>query len=269
MKVADIGGRRLHYALTGPEGGPTLVMVNSLGTDFRLWDGFLPHLAPGWRVLRWDFAGHGLSEAMEGPCTIARHADDLAALMDMAGIGQAVLFGVSVGGQIGQQIAVTRPDRVRGLIAADTAAKIGDAASWGARIAAVRDKGLGGMADAILERWFPAAWRDAHPAELSLWRMMLSRQSAEGYVATCEALRDADLTASSARIACPTLVIAGLEDGSTPPHLVRGLARLISGARLAEIPGAGHLPMADAPEAVAAAVTPFLADLASQTRTVG
>lgn len=261
MQVADIGGRRLHYALTGPEDGPALVLANSLGTDFRLWDAFLPHLPPGWRVLRWDFAGHGLSEAMEGGCAIARHADDLAALMDAAGIGRAAVFGVSVGGQIGQQIAASRPERVRALIAADTAAKIGDAASWAARIAAVRDKGMEGMADAILERWFPAAWRGAHPAELSLWRMMLSRQSAEGYIATCEALRDADLSAQSARIACPTLVIAGLEDGSTPPDLVRGLARLIPGARLAEIPGAGHLPMADAPAAVAAAVNPFLATL--------
>lgn len=261
MQVADIGGRRLHYALTGPQDGPALVLVNSLGTDFRLWDAFLPHLAPGWRVLRWDFAGHGLSEPMAGPCAIARHADDLAALMDHAGLTTAAVFGVSVGGQIGQQIAATRPGRVRALIAADTAAKIGDADFWAARIAAVREAGLAGMADAVLERWFPAAWRAAHPAELALWRMMLSRQSAEGYVATCEALRDADLTGQSRSIAAPTLVIAGLEDGSTPPELVRGLARLIPGARLAEIPGAGHLPMADAPAAVAAAVNPFLASL--------
>jgi 3-oxoadipate enol-lactonase len=261
MQVADIGGRRLHFALTGPQDGPALALVNSLGTDFRLWDAFLPYLAAGWRVLRWDFAGHGLSEPMDGACTIARHADDLAALMDAVGIGRAAVFGVSVGGQIGQQIAATRPDRVRGLIAADTAAKIGDATSWAARIAAVREQGLGGMADTILERWFPADWRAAHPADLALWRMMLTRQSADGYVATCEALRDADLTDQSARIACPTLVIAGLEDGSTPPDLVRGLARLIPGARLAEIAGAGHLPMADAPEAVAAAVNPFLASL--------
>jgi 3-oxoadipate enol-lactonase len=261
MQVADIGGRRLHHAATGPGGGPALALVNSLGTDFRLWDAFLPHLAPGWRVLRWDFAGHGLSEPMDGPCSIARHADDLAALMDAAGMARAAVFGVSVGGQIAQQFAATRPDRVRGLIAADTAAKIGDAESWAARIGAVRAQGLVGMADTILERWFPASWRAAHPAELALWRMMLARQSVDGYVATCEALRDADLTAQSARIAVPTLVIAGLEDGSTPPDLVRGLARLIPGARLAEIPGAGHLPMADAPEAVAAVVNPFLAAL--------
>jgi 3-oxoadipate enol-lactonase len=261
MQVADIGGRRLHHALTGPEGGPALVLVNSLGTDFRLWDAFLPHLAPDWRVLRWDFAGHGLSEPMDGPCTIARHAADLAALMDAVGIGRAAVFGVSVGGQIAQQLAATRPERVRGLIAADTAARIGDGESWAARIGAVREKGLGGMAETILERWFPAPWRATHPAELALWRMMLTRQSVAGYVATCEALRDADLTAQSARIAVPTLVIAGLEDGSTPPDLVRGLARLIPGARLAEIPGAGHLPMADAPEAVAAVVNPFLAAL--------
>lgn len=259
MQVADIGGRRLHFALSGPEAGPALVLVNSLGTDFRLWDSFLPHLAAGWRVLRWDFAGHGLSEPMDGPCSIARHGEDLAALMQAAGLGRAVVFGVSVGGQIGQQIAAARPELVRALIAADTAAKIGDSASWAARISAVRETGMAGMADIILERWFPEKWRAAHPAELALWRMMLSRQSAEGYIATCEALRDADLTAQSAGIAVPTLVIAGLEDSSTPPDLVRGLARLVPDALLAEIPGAGHLPMVDAPAAVAAAVNPFLA----------
>jgi 3-oxoadipate enol-lactonase len=261
MQVADIGGRRLHCALTGPQDGPALVLVNSLGTDFRLWDAFLPHLAPGWRVLRWDLAGHGLSDPMDGRCTIARHADDLARLMDAHGIGRAAVFGVSVGGQIGQQIAATRPGRVRGLVAADTAARIGDAATWAARIAAVRETGLAGMAETVLERWFPAAWRDENPAELALWRMMLTRQSPEGYIATCEALRDADLTEQSRTIIAPTLVIAGLEDGSTPPDLVRGLAALVPGARLAEIPGAGHLPMADAPAAVAAVVNPFLAGL--------
>jgi pimeloyl-ACP methyl ester carboxylesterase len=156
MQVADIGGRRLHFALTGPEGGPALALVNSLGTDFRLWDAFLPHLEPGWRVLRWDFAGHWLSEPMDGPCAIARHADDLSALMDAVGMPRAAVLGVSVGAQIAQAIAATRPERVRGLIAADTAAKIGDADSWAARIDAVREKGLGGMAASAPRE---AVWR--------------------------------------------------------------------------------------------------------------
>jgi 3-oxoadipate enol-lactonase len=261
MQVADIGGRRLHYALDGPEGAPALVFANSLGTDFRLWDGLLPHLAGPWRVLRWDKAGHGLSEPVAGRCTIAGHAADLAALMRHAGIGRAVIFGVSVGGMIAQALAAAEPARVRGLVLADTAARIGTEASWAERIGAVQARGMAGMADAILERWFPASWRAAHPAELALWRMMLVRQPAEGYVATCEALRDADLTASSAALRVPALVLGGSEDGSTPPALVRGLSDLVPGARFALIEGAGHLPMVDAPEAVAALVNPFLAGL--------
>lgn len=261
MQVADIGGRRLHHALSGPEGAPALVLVNSLGTDLRLWDGFLPHLAGRWRVLRWDFAGHGLSEPMTGRYSIEGHAADLAALMRICGIGRAAVLGVSVGGLIAQALATAEPSMVRGLVLADTAAKIGNSASWNDRIGDIRARGMAGIAEVILERWFPTAWRAAHPAELALWRMMVARQPADGYIGTCEAIRDADLTDAAARIAAPALVIAGLEDKATPPELVRGLARLIPQALLAEIEGAGHLPMVDAPEAMAAAVNPFLGSL--------
>ena len=103
MRAARIGGHVLHYRLDGPwakEGdGPILVFSNSLGTDLRVWDPLLPHLPPSWRLLRYDTAGHGLSEH-PGPYSIAEHARDLLGLMDRLEISHAVVVGLSVGGQI-------------------------------------------------------------------------------------------------------------------------------------------------------------------------
>lgn len=262
MQVAEINGQHLHYALTGPKDAPAMVLINSLGTDFRLWDVFVPRLGGAWRLLRYDKRGHGLSSQPEGPTTIARHAADLAGLMEALGLSRAVLFGVSVGGMIAMAQALATPASVRALILADTAARIGDADLWEARIAQVRAEGLAAMAPAILERWFPPSFHAARPAELALWRAMVSRQPPEGYAATSAALRDADLRAACGNLRVPTLVIAGAHDKATPPELVRGLAASIPGAIYAEIAEAGHLPMADAPEALAAIVNPFLTGLA-------
>ena len=201
MRAAQVEGGWLHHEVSGPGDAPPLVLVNSLGTDLRLWDVLLARLQHPWRVLRYDKRGHGLSSAAEGDWTVERHAADLLALMDATGIERAALFGVSVGGLIAQAVAAAAPARVHALVLACTAARIGDAALWAARIEEVRVRGLPAMSEAVMERWFSAAWRDAEPGPLALWRAMLERQLPEGYAATCAALRDADLTEAAARIA--------------------------------------------------------------------
>jgi 3-oxoadipate enol-lactonase len=155
--------------------------------------------------------------------------------------------GVSIGGMIAQQAALRSAGRIKVLVPCDTAAKIGDAASWNARIEAVEKGGLGAIADAVMERWFPPEYRRTRPDELGGWRNMLLRTPAKGYAAACAALRDADLRTETPKIDVPTLFVAGSEDGSTPPDLVRESALLIPGARFEVIEGAGHLPCLDHP----------------------
>lgn len=245
----------LHAHVDGPEDGPAVVYANSLGTDLRLWDRVLPMLPKGLRHIRYDKRGHGLS-AIGGGARIDDHADDAIAVIEAFARGPVVFVGLSIGGLIGQVVAHRRPELVRALVLSNTAAKLGTAESWQTRINAVIEGGLDSIADAVMERWFAAPFR-ATP-ELALWRAMLARTSARGYTAACAALASADQTAATATLRLPTLVIAGSEDGASPPAVVKATADLIPGATFHEIPGAGHLPCVESPAAWAALVAPFL-----------
>ena len=237
--------------------GPTMVFANSLGTDLRLWDAVLP-LLPGWRLVRFDKPGHGLSD-MGGAVSVESMAEDAAALIEDLGGGPVVFVGLSIGGLIGQALASARPDLLRGLVLANTAARLGTADSWQARIDAVTGPGLASIADAVMERWFSAAFR-ASP-RMAPWRTMLIRTPAEGYAAACRALATADRTEATRRLTLPTLVIAGSEDGAAPPEVVEATAALIPGARYHLIPGVGHLPPVEAPDAFARCLAAFLQEI--------
>ncbi|QYK41372.1 MAG: 3-oxoadipate enol-lactonase [Paracoccaceae bacterium] len=234
--------------------GPLVLFANSLGTDLRLWDDVLPLLPSGLRFARFDKPGHGLSD-LAPEVTIDSLADDAAALITDAG-QSAVVVGLSIGGQIAQAVAARRPDLVRAIVLSNTAARLGSAESWQARIAAVSASGIEGIADAVLDRWFAAPFR--HSDACAPWRAMLTRTPATGYIAACRALAASDLAATTAALRRPAMVIAGEHDGASPPDLVRATADLIPGAAFHVIPGAGHLPPVETPAAFAALLSPFL-----------
>ena len=244
----------MHYRSDGASAGPTVVFANSLGTDLRLWDAVLPLLPAGLRFVRHDKRGHGLSD-LGGAASVADLADDAAALIEALG-GPVVFVGLSIGGLIAQTLAARRPDLLRAVVISNSAAKLGTAESWAARVAAVQSQGMAGIADAVLERWFAPAFR-ASPA-VTPWRNMMIRTPAEGYIAACGALAGADQTEATRALRLPALVIAGEMDGSTPPDLVRATADLIEGSAFHIIPGTGHLPCVEDPAAYAAILSPFL-----------
>lgn len=258
MQAVTVNGVTLHYRTDGPPEGPAVVLLNSLGTDLRLWERVMPPLTARLRVVRHDQRGHGLSACPAGPYTIDLLAGDVAALLDHLGIARAAVVGLSVGGMIAQALAAARPDRVAALVLCNTGHRIGPPTLWDERIAAIRQGGIEVAADAILARWFAEAFCKARPDELAVWRAMLSRTPLEGYLATCAAIRDADLGAVAPTIAVPTLCVAGSQDQATPPALVSELAALIPGARYVEIDGAGHLPCVDKADVLAGHIVDFL-----------
>jgi len=260
MHFARLNGVTLHYEVTGDVAHrPALVFVNSLGSDLRIWRAVIDRLAGEYAMLAYDLRGHGLSDLGPLPLTIVDHATDLAALIEHVGMRRAIVCGVSAGGQVALALAAARPDLLRALVLCDTAAVIGTAAYWDARIANIEAGGLDAVADAVLERWFTAAFRRPENPAYAGYRNMFVRQSAAGYIATARAVRDADLVAPAGRLALPTLCLAGEADTSTPPALVENLARLIPGARFELIEGAGHLPCIEQPAAFCDAVRAFLA----------
>lgn len=250
----------LHIRIDGPEGAPAVVFSNSLGTDLRLWDAVLPLLPSDLRIVRYDKRGHGLSDHAGG-MKIEDHAADAIAVIEATGHGPVVFVGLSIGGLIGQVVASQRPDLVRALVLSNTAARLGTAESWQARIDAVTADGLALIADAVMDRWFAEPFRTS-PA-CALWRNMLLRTSVEGYIAACHALASADQRGATAALRLPTLVIAGSEDGASPPDLVQATADLILGAAYRVLPGAGHLPCVETPAAWSAIVSPFLKEHAN------
>lgn len=254
MQVLTRPWGAMHYRTCGAASGPTVVFANSLGTDLRLWDALLPLLPGGLRFVCYDKRGHGLSD-LGGPVTAADLADDAAALIDHVG-GPVVFVGLSIGGLIAQTLAARHPALVKAVVISNSAAKLGTAETWQARIDAVRAHGLASIADAVMERWFAPAFRTS-PA-VTPWRNMMIRTPADGYIAACGALAAADQTEATRALRLPALVIAGAEDGSTPPALVRTTAELIPGSGFHIIPGTGHLPCVEDPAAYAAILSPFL-----------
>ncbi|MEY8837650.1 3-oxoadipate enol-lactonase [Cribrihabitans sp. XS_ASV171] len=259
MQIAELGDVQLHYRVDGdPEGAP-VVFANSLGTDLRLWDAVLPLLPDGLRFIRYDKRGHGLSSLPRAPYSMGSLVRDVEALLDHLQVRDCVFVGLSIGGMIAQGLAVKRLDLVRAVVLSNTGAKIGTTAMWEERIAAVQDHGIEPMADGIMERWFSKGFR-ATP-ELELWRNMLVRQPAEGYAGCSAAISGTDFYTPTSGLRLPALGIAGSEDGSTPPDLVRETVELIPGSRFHLIRKAGHLPCVEQPEEYAEVLTGFLREI--------
>ena len=262
-RFAAIGSHTLHYRLDGQAMvmATPLVFINSLGSDLRIWDGLIANFTERFALVRYDQRGHGLSDCPPGPYTLHDHTDDLAGLLAQLQAPPAILIGVSVGGLIALDFAHQYPERVRALVLCDTGAKIGTAAYWAERSTAVRQGGLAPLAPMILARWFSSTFAATAPAAYRGYANMLTRTPIEGYAATCDALRDADLRDVVQRINIPALVLCGEEDLATPPSLGRELAAALPNAHFALIPKAGHLPSLEQPQAVAVAIQHFLEEL--------
>jgi len=258
MQMVELNGIAVHYADQGDPNGAPVVFSNSLGTDFRLWDQLMPHLPKGLRLIRYDTRGHGLTAAPDGDYFMGDLVGDAAALLDHLNVKNCIFVGLSIGGMIAQGLAAERLDLVRGMVLSNTAAKIGTPAMWQDRMEAVRKGGIAALEAAILERWLSPRWRRENPVELAGWRHMLCRTPVDGYLGCSAAIAETDLFDSTARLTLPTLAIAGSEDGSTPPDLVRETADLVKGSKFHLIRGAGHLPCVEQPEEYAAVLTTFL-----------
>ena len=258
MSFARIDGTVIHYRHREGAGLP-VVFLNSLGTDFRIWDEVIALLPADLPLLLMDKPGHGLSQT--APVGMDGYADGVAGLMSHVGIDRALICGVSIGGMIAQNFALLHPAKVAGLILSNTAAKLGDARAWQERLDTLDRVGLEGMADAVLERWFSPGFLEGRPVDLEGYRAMLTRTPAKGYAAACAAIRDTDLRDRVGRIDRPTLCLAGGEDLATPPDIVHGLADSIPGATCRDIPDVGHLPMIEAPRIVADAILEHYARL--------
>jgi 3-oxoadipate enol-lactonase len=252
------GTVRIHGQIDGVDHpiAPTIVFANSLGTTLALWRKVLPLLPDGLRIIRYDLRGHGQSDIVDAPYTMGQLISDAAAICDAADVTDAMFVGLSVGGMIGQGLAVKRPDLIRSLVLSNTAAKIGNAQLWDDRIAAVHAGGMAALADTIMPRWFGRDF--VNTPEIAPWHDMVSAVNPQGYAGVCAAIAGTDFYTPTSGLRIPTLGIAGGQDGATPADLVRETVDLIPGSQFKVMPRCGHLPCAEDPISYAESLTEFM-----------
>lgn len=241
----------------------TVVLSHALGCDMDMWDGLANALAADCRVICYDHRGHGGSDAPPGPYTMAELADDAARLLDELDTGPVVWVGLSMGGMVGQELALRHPRLVAALVVANSTSGYPDAARamWSERIAKVEREGVEAIADAVMGRYFDDAFRAANPATVARFRRRVASTDAVGYAGCCAAVAGVDTTGRLARIAVPTLVIAGERDAGTPPAMSETIAAGVEDARLAVIPDATHLSAIEQPARFNGLVREFIGGL--------
>lgn len=262
MPFAEINNTRLFYRLEGRSDLPALVLSHSLGCDHGMWAPQMPDLLQHFQVLRYDTRGHGASAVADGNYTLDQLGQDVLALAEKLNLEKFAFCGLSMGGAVGQWLAINAPQRLTALVLANTSPKFGTPDIWDARRKAVLEGGMQAVVDAIMQRFFSADKQDTTWAQST--RAVLLGTDPKGYAACCAALRDTDMQGSLKKISVSTLVIGGDKDPSTPWEGNGSvLARDIPNAKAFRLQTA-HLSNLEQPRAFTTAVLEFL--LAGQTK---
>jgi 3-oxoadipate enol-lactonase len=250
-----IDGCRLYYESHGPESVPPLVLLEGMGGDIPGWRRSIPRLAGRYRVIAFDFRGNGRSDKPDEPMTMTTFVDDTIALLDHLGFDSAHLYGQSFGAMVGQELALTHPDRVRSLVLAAThaGARRASRAGWMARVPKDRP---------YLALYSEGFARD-HPEHIAedIGQGGQNVQPPHARRRQWEAMQGWDEWDRIHAIDRPTLVLHGTEDRLVSVENARRLAGLIPGSRLVLLEGAGHVYHSEQPEASDAAVLAFLDDV--------
>lgn len=258
MPVAHINHTSIHYRSDGGRHLPCLVLSNSLGTDLHMWEAQAEALASRFHVLRYDTRGHGRSASPPGPYSLAQLGRDVLALLDHLDIARAHFCGLSMGGVTGQWLGVHAPQRLDRLVLANTAAKVGTAEGWSGRAAAVRERGLGEIADSAAARWFSGGFAGREPLTVARMTAALRAQDPAGYAGCCDALAAADMRGALHAVLAPTLILAGALDPVTTVADAEAMRAEIGNATVLTLP-ASHLSNVEAPEPFTRALLDFLA----------
>lgn len=206
---------KINYKLSGTPNSPVLIFSNSLGTDMSMWDEVIPYLLPYFQILQYDTRGLGKSQITTEPYTIQLLGQDVIDLLDTLNIEKAHFCGLSMGGLIGQWLAIHHSERFPKIILSNTAAKIGNAEGWNSRIETIQKSGLEFIAAATMERWFTNDFIVKNEKRVAETHQMFIATDVLGYSNCCEAIRDADFTEDLHKIKSQVLVIGGNEDAIT------------------------------------------------------
>jgi 3-oxoadipate enol-lactonase len=262
MKITA-NGISVNYTLDGPAGAPVVMLSHSLATDLSMWDPQMKALTAHYRVLRYDTRGHGGTDAPAEAYTLDQLGHDARTLLQALGIAKVHWVGLSMGGMIGQTLALKSPELFLSLSLCDTSSRIPAEAKplWADRIKTAQSQGMEPLVEGTISRWFTAPFREQHKDVVDPVRTMIRRTPPQGYAGCCAAISALDLTDRLPAIKLPTLIVVGEEDQGTPVAASQAIQAKIAGSQLEILKSAAHLANMEQPEAFTKALTSFLARL--------
>ncbi len=258
MPHAAINGIDLYYEVSGQADGPPILFSNSLASTLHMWDPQMPAFEAHYKVIRYDSRGHGKSSAPDGAYSIETLVDDAVGLLDHLGIARTDFCGLSKGGMVGQRLATLHPERVDRVVLCDTACYMGPPEMWEGRIETAGARGMAGVVDATIQRWFTPGFQEREPGEVDKVRQMILGTPVAGFIGCCRAIQGMDQRETIQAIAAPTLVVVGADDPGTTPDAAREIHKRIDGSTLEILADAAHLSNIEQPEAFDAVVLGFL-----------
>ncbi len=261
MKKAKVNGIEINYEIHGAEGAPWLVLSHSLACTVRMWDPQIEAFKGSYRMLAYDMRGHGASTAPAGAYSLDMLADDVIELMKALGIKRATFIGLSIGGMIGQTLALKQLSLFNGMVFADTGHTQTPEAikQWEERIRVVESQGMRPLVAPTMERWFTEPFRNRPEAKKIA--ELIANTPVAGYVGCGRAIMKLGTTARLKEIKVPVLAIAGEQDATAPG--TRYIGENIPGAKLVIIPRAAHIANIEQAEAFNRSLREFLSALPS------
>ena len=263
MLVTTVGGWQVEVWREGE--GPPLVLVHSLLTDAQAFDLVVPVLARRSTVYRVSLPGFGSSPPLTvSTPSIHDLADYVAKAMEALGVGpEATICGNGLGGFVAVAMAIRHGESLGGLIPANCGAAFPEErrGAFETMSRLVEEGGMEAVADVAVRRIFPAAYLESHPHAIDERRAALARIDSGAFAAAAGALARMDLRTELGAIRTPTLVVGGAADETTPASMAEELAAGIEGAQLVLLPGCGHCPQLERPDAFLEVVEPFLSGL--------
>ncbi len=253
--------RSVNLVRTGPRGRAPVILLHPVGLDLTYWSAQIEALCDDHDVVAFDLPGHGRTPGDPADWTLDGAAALLGSVVGSLGAGPGHVVGLSVGGMIAQALALDRPDLVASLTLIDTAAAFPDVARAGmrARAATARASGMAAVLPSTLERWFTAGTMARRPDLIDRVTKTLLSDDPEIHAAMWDMISGLDLVPRLRSVSCPTLILVGEHDPSSPPAAARQLCDGIPGARMHVIPDASHMAPLERPDAVNAHLIPFLA----------
>jgi 3-oxoadipate enol-lactonase len=262
MKSLESGANTpsVNLVRTGPRGGDPVILIHPAGLDLTYWSAQIEALSVHHDVIAFDLPGHGRTPGVPQDWTIAKAAEFLEQVALSTGSDRVRLVGLSVGGIIAQKLAITRPELVSALVLIDTAAAFTDEGRAGMRkrAAAARSGGMAAVLDSTLERWFMPRTIARRPDLIERVTRTLLADDPAIHGAMWDMISALDLVSELHRVDCPTLIVVGEHDPSSPPAAARIMRGHIRGARMHVVDGASHMAPLERPVIVNELLLEFL-----------